>query len=125
MSRSEVALQCARCSTPISEDGAFWTEDGQVCASCESREILQSSFLKAYQSAGFGSIGAGLVGLLFNPAFAFTILAVSSASWAFKSAATRDPVEIPVARKHRGPLIAGVVGLGLGILHVVLRVFGI
>lgn len=119
---SEAALQCARCSTAIAEDGAYWTEDGRICASCESREILQTSFLKAYQSAGYGSLGAGVVGFLFNPFFAFTIIAISSASWAIKSAATQDPVERAVARKHRGPVVAGGLGMCLGVLHIVVRV---
>jgi hypothetical protein len=120
---SAAALQCARCSTPISEDGAYWTEDGQICANCESREILQSSFLKAYRSAGYGALGAGIVGFLFNPFFAFTVIAISSATWAIKSAATQDPVERAVAKKHMGPVIAGGLGMCLGILHI-LWVFG-
>lgn len=125
MTGSGAALQCARCSTAIAEDGAYWTEDGRVCAGCESREVLQTSFLKAYQSAGYGSLGAGVVGLLFNPFFAFTIIALSSASWAIKSAATRDPVEREVARKHRGPVVAGGLGMVLAVLHIVVRALSI
>jgi hypothetical protein len=124
MMGSDAALQCARCSTAISEDGAYWTEDGRICANCESREILQTSFLKAYQSSGYASLGAGLIGFLLNPFFAFTIIAISSAIWAFKSAATQDPVERDVARKHRGPVVAGGLGMCLGVLHIVVRVLG-
>jgi hypothetical protein len=123
MNTGEPELQCARCSVAISSAGAYWTEHGQICGACETRELLQASFLKAYRSSGFGSLAAGFVGQLFNPFLIFTILSLSSAVWAFKSAATNDPVEREVARENRGPLIAGIFGMLLGILQIV-RILG-
>jgi hypothetical protein len=112
-------MQCARCSSEISPDGAYWTEDGQICGSCETSETLRATFLKAYQSSAYGSLGAGIAGFLFNPFFALTVIALSSAGWALKSAWTDDPLEREVARKHKAPMVAGGVGMLLGILHIV------
>ena len=109
----------------MSEAGALWTEDGQVCAKCEEREILASSFLKAYRSSALASLVLGLVALLLiDPFFAFTLLGASSAGCAFKNTRTRDALERTVAREHRGLLVVTILGVVCLSVHVARIVFG-
>lgn len=122
MNQQAETFPCARCGTPISEAGAFWTADGQVCGGCEKREIVQESWLKAARSAGYGALASGIVCFFFNPFFAFTILAFTSGGWALKAYKTNDPAEREMAQKNPGPKTTAIIGMVFAGLYVGMQV---
>jgi hypothetical protein len=110
---------CARCGAPIDPQNSYWDENGQICVPCNEKSEAAERFLKLFRSTAFGSLGAGMLSLLWNPLFIPTILAISSGVWAFRYYNTSDPQDREVAVANKGLLAAAVVGMILSTVRII------
>jgi hypothetical protein len=104
---------CARCGVGFDASQATMTGDGPICAGCDAVVSLAGeweSIANKALGASIASAGFGLVGLLFNPCFMFTIASATSAIGALIA------LQNPETRRALGSrlalvIVASVVGL--------------
>jgi hypothetical protein len=116
-------INCARCGRTVDDSQAFYEEDGQICAECMGNQQVQEGFIKAMKGTAGGSLGAGIVSLIFNPFFAMSIICWGAGVTALRFLWSKDPEIRKISRKQTGAIVMTAIGFFLGVIRPFLAVF--
>lgn len=121
---------CRTCGAPVDPARAQYDDRGElVCARCAAGDAIavgESRAAGSILSGGVGSLVFGLTGwLCLNPFFLFSILAITSGSFAVLTLLRQKHYKQVMGDKYTATLVLGGIGIVLGVLRIALGLLGL
>jgi hypothetical protein len=108
---------CARCGQAIDPTRAVYSKQGElVCKSCESNDLITDGYLRAAKSSCFGALGTGVISIIFNPLYIFSVLAVIQGVRAILLINRREYREV-LKSQYASMMVAAIAGTVCGLVR--------